>query len=357
MARIADFGNFEQVPPLVSALLAGDTAALDAAWSSGWDIEAAVALSERIEATPLVLALSTHSVSSVHWLVEHGANPNCTSDPAFPVAARYSTPDTMRYLVENGADIHARREVGGDAYMQALYGKKIEHLPVIHAIGHSVQEYGGAAFRSAVMSRNSQAVEFFLAHGVDVDFRERDQVFSDGATPVLVAARLRDMDMCRLLVAHGADVMMINRDGDRPYTIALEQRDDALATYFKSLESPDLHNVANKLRELTPYKLPKGLLDFLQGEHRRIELPDCDFGFVEFFALVDTIPMMIGRKKVLRISRETGDYTDTILVWNPKTRRLGYWDIEHEEYADIAPFEAFMTNPATYMNGILNGDY
>ena len=67
----------------------------------------------------------------------------------------------MRYLAAHGADIHARRKVGGDAYQQALYGKKLKHLPVIEALGHTVAMHGGEAFRSAVFNRNRQAVDFF----------------------------------------------------------------------------------------------------------------------------------------------------------------------------------------------------
>lgn len=357
MVKIADIGNFETVPPFVAALLAGDVAALDSALAEGCDIETAIVLGPHTKEPPLMLALAAHATASVHWLVERGADLNRADAPAFPLVARYGTPDLMRYLAAHGADIHARRKVGGDAYQQALYGKKLKHLPVIEALGHTVAMHGGEAFRSAVFNRNRQAVDFFLAHGVDINFHARDQVFSDSATPLLVAARNRDLNLCRLLVEHGADVSLSNRDGDRPYTVAVEQDDAALAAYFKSLEPPELHSLANRLHELKPYKLPPDLLDFLQGAQRRIELPDCDFGFVEFFALTDTVPMQAGRKKVLRLSRSSGDYSDTVLVWNPKTRRIGYWDIEHEEYGDIATFQDFMAEPALHMNRVADGEY
>jgi hypothetical protein len=354
--KIADIGCFNNPPPLVTALLAGEIAALDSALASGWDIEAAIALGQSIQETPLTLALAGNASATVRWLVEHKADLNRPDEPAFPIAARYADPETMRYLVQHGADVHARRGIDDDAYQEALYGEKLEHLPVIEALGHSVAEHGGAAFRSAVFDRNAPAAAFFLAHGVNVDFRDKDQVFPDGATPLLAAARNGDVDMCRSLVAHGADVKMANRDGERPYTVAVEQGDDELAAYFKSLEPPEWHSTVNKLHELEPYKLSTELLEFLQGEQRRIELPDCDFGFVEFFALTDTIPLKAGRRKVLRISRITGDYSDVILVWNPKTRSVGYWDIEHEEYADVASFKDFMSNPTMHMDRILSGD-
>ena len=67
--------------------------------------------------------------------------------------------------------------------------------------------------------------------------------------------------------------------------------------------------------------------------------------------------MQAGRKKVLRLSRSSGDYSDTLLVWNPKTQRIGYWDIEHEEYGDIATFQDFMAEPAPHMNRVADGEY
>ncbi|MGO3742246.1 ankyrin repeat domain-containing protein [Kerstersia sp.] len=357
MIKIADLGTFKQVPPLVESLIAGDTVALEGFRTAGWDIEAAITLSDYIQERPLVLALCANAAASVHWLVSHGVRLNRADAPAFPIAARYTDPAMMRYLAQHGADVHAVRKVGGDAYMQALYGGKIEHLEEIHALGHAAAEHGGQAFRSAVFERKKRAVEFFLAHGVDVNFKGKDQVFSDSATPLLVAARNRDKGMCRLLVEHGADVLVTSRDGERPYTVALEEGDEALAAYFRSLEPVELHSVEHRLRELEPYKLPAEMLEFLQGEQRRVELPDCDFGFFEFFALTDIFPMKVGRRKVLRLSKESGDYTDVVLVWNPTKGRIGYWDIEHEEYADLATFKTFMANPAKYMNGVLDGDY
>ncbi|CAM4379423.1 hypothetical protein BOTU111921_26580 [Bordetella tumbae] len=112
----------------------------------------------------------------------------------------------------------------------------------------------------------------------------------------------------------------------------------------------------NKLYELKPYKLPQELVDFLQSERRRIDLPGCDVGFVEFFGLTDTVPIKAGRKTMLRLSRESGDYSNTLLVWNPKSQRIGYWDVEHQEYGDIASFKDFMGRPAQYMNKVINGE-
>lgn len=354
MVEIADLGNYESVPPFVTALMEANVSELDDLLGGGYDIQLPIKLSQSVREVPLALALMANRAGSVGWLVEHRADLNHPDRPSFPIAARYSDPEIMRYLAQHGANVDAVLKVGGDAYQQALYGKKIANLPIIEDLGHSVTEHAGQAFRSSVYDRNRPAVEFFLAHGVDVDFSEPDQVFSDAATPLLVATRNQDMEMCQLLVKYGADLLKCNRDGERPYTVAIEQGNEELATYLKSLEPSLLHSVPDKLEELVEYKLSPELLEFLQSEQRRIELSECDFGFVEFFALTDTFPMLAGSTRVLRLSRVSGDYSETLLVWNPETQRLGYWDIEQEEYGDIAPFGEFMRDPSKYMNGVLN---
>jgi hypothetical protein len=98
----------------------------------------------------------------------------------------------------------------------------------------------------------------------------------------------------------------------RPYNIAAARGDAEMAAYFKSLEPPEFHSLQNKLLELKPHKLPAALLDFLQGENLRLDFGDDGVTFLEFFSLTDTVEMKLGRRKLLRISKETGNYSD---IW------------------------------------------
>ena len=73
--------------------------------------------------------------------------------------------------------------------------------------------------------------------------------------------------MCKYLVEHGADVTITEKDGMRPYSIALEKGDDEMAEYFKGLEPAEFHSLHNKLDELKAYKLPKAMIDLLQSDN------------------------------------------------------------------------------------------
>ena len=86
------------------------------------------------------------------------------------------------------------------------------------------------------------------------------------------------------------------------------------------------------------------------------ELKDCDFKWIEFFSLINTVPIKKGRQKILRLSKLTGDYDHIYIIWNPKTKKVGFYDIEHEEMKAICGFEEFIKDMSFYMQKIIEGE-
>ena len=357
MIKLKDIGNFNSVPQIVNDIIKGNTKALDEHLSGGWDIEKGIKIGKYTTLSPLDLALIMESFNSVKWLVEKGVNLNVKGSPSFLLAVRYCDEAVIRYLVEQGAKVNCVNEVKTEAFSQALYGKKYENLPIIHELGHRVEKYGGQAFRSAVSDRNYDVLDFFIKNGVDINYNAADSVYPFKPTPLCVAARYVDLKMCKYLVENGADMTITEKDGMRPYSIAVENGDEEMAEYFKQLEPEEYHSIQNKLDELKPFKLPKAVMDFLQSEELYFELKDCDFKWIEFFSLIDTVPIKKGRQKILRISKQTGDYDHIYIVWNPKTKKVAFYDIEHEEMNDICSFEEFINDMPAYMQKIIEGEY
>ena len=357
MITIKDIGDFESVPEIVSDIINGDTLALDKHLSEGFDIEEDIKLGKYTRLSPLGLALIMENFDSVKWLVEKGANLNVKGNPSFLLAVRYCDEEVIRYLVEEGAKINVVNAVKSEAFSQALYGHKYENLPLIHELGHSVEKYGGEAFRSAVDDGNYEVLDFFIKNGVDINYNAADSVYPFKPTPLCVAARDVDLKMCKYLVENGADVTITEKDGMRPYSIAVENGDEEMAAYFKGLEPDSYHSLHNKLDELKPFKLSKAVMDFLQGEELHFELKDCDFKWIEFFSLTDTVAMKKGRAKFLRISKSTGDYDHICIVWNPKTKKVAFYDEEYEEMKDMCGFEEFINDMPLFMQNIVEGEY
>ena len=346
MIHLKDLGSFESVPDLVTDIINGNITALESSLNSGWDIDEPIQIGKYSEYSPLQLALVMNCVPSVQWLVEHGADLNDEENPSFLLAVRYGNQEIIDYVVAHGANIHALNCVNVDAFQAALYGKKYENLQLIHDLGHTVQKYGGRAFRNAITDKNYEVLDFFINNSVDINYNKPDSVYPFKPTPLCVAARYVDLQMCKYLVEHGADVTITEKDGMRPYSIAIEKGDMEMAEYFKSLEPTEFHDIQNKMDQLKPFKLPKALVSFLEGDTLYFELPDSDFISIEFFSLTDTIPFKLGRRNVLRLSKELGEYNDWQIVWDPKSKKISCYDIEHQELRELCKFDEFMSDMA-----------
>ena len=346
MIHLKDLGTFESVPELVTDIINGNITALENALKSGWDIHKSIQIGKYSEYSPLQLALVMDCFSSVKWLVEHGVDLNDEENPSFLLAVRYGNQEIIDYVVAHGANIHALNCVNVDAFQAALYGKRYENLQLIHDLGHTVQKYGGRAFRNGITDENYEVLDFFINNGVDINYNKPDSVYPFKPTPLCVAARYVDILMCQYLVEHGADVTITEKDGMRPYSIAIEKGDMEMAEYFKNLEPAEYHDKQNKMDQLKPFKLPKGLVSFLEGDTLYFELPDSDFISIEFLPLIDTIPFKLGRRNLLRLSKELGEYNDWQIIWDPKSKKIACYDMEHQELRELCKFDEFMADMA-----------
>ena len=352
MIHLKDLGSFESVPELVTDIINGNISALESTLKGGWDIDEHIQIGKYSEYTPLQLALVMDCLPSVQWLVEHGADLNDEENPSFLLAVRYGNNELIDYVVAQGANIHALNSVDVDAFQAALYGKKYENLQLIHDLGHTVQKYGGKAFRNAITDKNYEVLDFFINNGVDINYNKPDSVYPFKPTSLCVAARYVDLQMCKYLVEQGADVTITEKDGMRPYSIAVEKGDMEMAEYFKKLEPPEFHDIQNKMDQLKPFKLPKALISFLEGDNLYFELPDSDFISIKFLPLIDTVPFKWGRRKLLRLSKELGEYNDWQIVWDPKSKKIGCYDTEHQELRELCKFDEFIADMAGQLEAL-----
>jgi len=358
MIVLKDIGRFEELPDVAMHIYKGDISALHAAITAGWDIEEGIMLSEYTTLSPLDLALVSQRMDVVKLLVEHGVNLNVEHNPAFLRAVRYCKEDIVRYIAAQGTKMDKLNRTGSGAYSQAYYGNK-SNIPLIHELGLDIKLHGGSVLRQAVSDHDYKTLTYLIEHGVDINYNKPDMVYPYQATPLTVAARIGNAAMVKFLIEHGADVTLAEKDGDRPYTIAVSNKDTDLAEYLKSLEPIDFHNVENKKYELKKYKLTDDLVSFLTRDKLRLELKpnEYEIKYIDFFTLTDTIEMKVGRQKLLRLSADIDNYSDLQLVWNPKKKGLiGCYDAEHQTYADLCSFTEFLAQPELHLMKFLEGE-
>lgn len=359
MIVLKGIGRFAELPERAMQIYQGDLLALTAALAAGWDVEEELVLSRNTTISPLDLALFTSKNEVVKLLVEHGVNLNVPHNPAFLQAVRYGKPDIIRYLVAQGAKLDKLNRVGSGAYSQAYYGNK-SHIPLIQELGLDIKQHGGSVLRQAVSDHDRKTLTYLLDQGVDINYNQPDQVYPYRATPLTVAARMGNLAMVQFLVERGADVLLAETDGDRPYTIALANKHTALVEYLKSLEPASAHQVENRKYELRKYKLPAELLDFLTSDNLRLELKPNDYGmsYIDFFPLTAVTEMKVGKLKLLRLSAEVDNYSILQVVWNPKNKgRMGCYDLEHQVYADLCTYPEFLAQPEAYLIRFMEGEF
>ncbi|PAF33889.1 hypothetical protein CHI14_00055 [Paenibacillus sp. 7516] len=328
------------------AIYKGDTAAVEEWIREGVDLEEPISLSKYIALTPLELSLITNQKKIVELFVENGVNLNMKGKPAILIAARYGGEEVIRYLHQKGAKLTGLNKVKSSAFDEAYYGNK-KNIAVLNELGLDIRKYGGKTLRTAVSDHDMKTIKYLLDEGVDINYNEPDMVYPYRATPLTVAARNNNMKMVQFLVEQGADVTIQEKDGERAYTIAVSQKNDEMAEYLKAREPKEFHDLSNKLHALKPYKLPKELVHFLNKGPRRVELPDNEPGikYIDFFSLLDTVEMKMGRQKLLRLSADVELYSHIHLVWNPSKKVIGYVDLEHQEYGNIAPLSDILVDP------------
>lgn len=358
MIVLKDIGRFEELPEIAMHIYKENIPALQAAIAAGWDIEEGIILSKYTTLSPLDLALISERLNVVKLLVEHGVNLNVKHNPAFLRAVRYCKEDIVRYIAAQGAKLDKLNQTGSGAYSQAYYGNT-NNIPLIHELGLDIKLHGGAVLRQAVSKHDYKTLTYLLDQGVDVNYNEPDMVYPYQATPLTVAVRMGNLALVQLLIERGADVTLAEKDGERPYTIAVSNRDETLADYLKALEPIEFHNVENRKYELKKYKLTDELIDFLTGAKLRLELVQNEYeiSYIDFFTLTDTIEMKVGRQKLLRLSANIDNYSSLQLVWNPKKKgQIGCYDLEHQTYADLCSFTEFLVQPEMYLIKFLEGE-
>jgi hypothetical protein len=302
---------------------------------------------------PLEKALRKNDIKKIQQLITKGTELNESGNPSFLIAARYCDEKILRFLAERGANIHAKNNVGSDAFSEAVIGEKAENLFAIHLLGHTVKKHGGQAFRMAVAHQYYPIIEFFIDHEVDINYNKSDMVYPYHPTALCVAAYQRDLDMVKFLVERGADVLLAESNGMRPYSIAMENGDWEMTEFLKTCEPPELHSKQAAVERFQKYQLPQALLEFLSNDQLRLTMCDtCAIPFVTFFSLEDVVEFTLNRRKYLRLSKETGEQSHICFVWNPKTKQIACHDQEHDELKDIGTFSDFIAAPELHIQRI-----
>ena len=164
--------------------------------------------------TPLHYAATYGSTESVRMLLDRGADPNARNNAGVtPLIYGSYNFERTRLLVEKGADVNAHARNGVTPLMVAasVHGNvaTVRYLLEKGADPKATRANGGDALQAAALKSEAEAVRLLLAKGADA--RRADNA---GTTALMNAfLNVAEPEMIRLLLAAGANVNAFNTDG------------------------------------------------------------------------------------------------------------------------------------------------
>ena len=287
---------------------------------------------EHVQKTPLELAVQENREDMVRLLVERGADLTQNGDELLFAAIKCQNYSTLSYLVEAGVRLEENQHSIYHLFSLLEGRKNPELLTIVDRLQIDFKRYGGEPLRTAVWGGDRMLAEYLIQNGADIDYHKPDEMFPYASTPVIEAARQNDFHMVRWLVGQGADITIPDKYGDRPYTLAVQNKNQEMAAYLRNLEPEDWHNEENRAQQLAAYKMPTEMVEYLKTGPLRLEFPEQDeVQWAELYSYMDVLEVTWKREKLLSVMAQMDNYPDYLLLWNPKDKRLWYLDVEHEE--------------------------
>ena len=311
---------------------------------------------EHVQKTPLELAVQENREDMVRLLVERGADLTQNGDELLFAAIKCQNYSMLSYLVEAGVRLEENQRSIYHLFSFLEGQKNPELLTIVDRLQIDFKRYGGEPLRTAIWGGDRMLAEYLIRNGADIDYHKPDEMFPYASTPVIEAARQNDFHMVRWLVGQGADITIPDKYGDRPYTLAVQNKNQEMAAYLRNLEPEDWHNEENRAQQLAAYKMPTEMVEYLKTGPLRLEFPEQDeVQWAELYSYMDVLEVTWKREKLLSVMAQMDNYPDYLLLWNPKDRKLWYLDAEHEKFHALATWEDFIADPGKYLNGMIIG--
>ena len=180
----------------------------------------------------LFRAIRASDQAAISAAIASGADPNATDPdgmPALMFAAIVGDAATMRNLLDNGADPNAANRAGATALIDAAADASKATLLISRGANVNVESKAGATplLIASSADGNAAVVRMMLAKGAQVNVHDRIQgipaLLTGGGntTPLIAAARLRDPETLKILLAAGAEVNAKDANGARALSDAV----------------------------------------------------------------------------------------------------------------------------------------
>jgi|TARA_Y100000310_G_scaffold271183_1_gene285566 cytohesin len=163
--------------------------------------------------TCLMLAAGNGHLNLVRLLLDRAANVNARSPAGDTALIDCFVPEISRMLLTRGSEVNVYGANGHSALSRAASSGDLSLVQDLLRHDAEIEPPGGnglAPLQTAAASDRIDVATFLLQRGANVNYRDR----ALGGTPLSDAATRASAEMVSLLLAHGADVRIVNERGD-----------------------------------------------------------------------------------------------------------------------------------------------
>lgn len=156
---------------------------------------------------------------ALEYLLSKGGDPKLEagnpSDTVLLVAAHHGALEAVEVLVRHGVPVDSRNKIGDTPLIRAVakgHLRVVEWLLDAGAKVDALGRYSGTALRTAIGLRRAVIVKLLLERGADPGFVGPDEWPWEGGTPLMVAAKEGDLGIVELILQHGVDLAVRDKE-------------------------------------------------------------------------------------------------------------------------------------------------
>lgn len=289
-------------------------------------------------------ALSHNQMEIIYLLIDSGLVDLGSKGDALFIAIRRKNFALLDYMLNHGGQF-GREERDITRLFLNLSDVWDESCPeLLDWLELPLRTLGGTALVYAAGDNHTPVTEYLLGAGVDVNSRDSSQ-----DTPVLRAAAEGHTNMVRYLVKRGADLTARNEYGLRPYIAARANGHIGTAAAIKSLEPAGAFTEEAQDELFKQYKVPTAMRDYFKNGPLLLEFTEGERpGWVRFFAYADVAEITYDGHSVLSLVEDSWDY-GVMLVWDPKSKKIWFIDMEHGIFHPVATWAKFIQQAGWYI--------
>ena len=177
------------------------------------------------------------------------------------LAIKKNSPETVKLLLEAGADPHSLNSKGNHFLRQAVYRGSAAIVKFLLEKGFEARERKGELsqlLQIAIQKSDREIALMLISHCAAAgNALEINTPFASGLTPLLLAVKKRDTKLITALLTAGADPKVISNSGQ---TVLHK------ISKYHLISRENLHSTTQKLNETSPEKFINEELDFSETE-------------------------------------------------------------------------------------------